>query len=165
MFTESFEATLSAYGKIDIVVNNAGIMNDRFWELEVDINLVSKKKLLLFIIKINLKNINLCFYHQNGVIRGTLLAQRYLGIDRGYGGGVVVNTGSNCSINPYVSVPIYSATKSAIVSLTRAFGVSFQICNNNLFPFIKKKKFCHPSCKNYFTMMFLIEVNLIKKSF
>ncbi|XP_051153105.1 15-hydroxyprostaglandin dehydrogenase [NAD(+)]-like [Leptopilina boulardi] len=101
-FEESFEATLSAYGKIDIVVNNAGIMNDRFWELEVDINL-------------------------NGVIRGTLLAQRYLGIDRGYGGGVVVNTGSNCSINPYVSVPIYSATKSAIVSLTRAFGDQYHV--------------------------------------
>ena len=64
---------------------------------------------------------------QNGVIRGMLLAQRFLGTDRGGRGGIVVNTGSNAGINPYVSLPIYSATKSAIVSLTRAFGVSFYI--------------------------------------
>ena len=61
---------------------------------------------------------------QNGVIRGTLLAQRYMGTDRGGQGGIVVNIGSNVSINPYASVPIYSATKAAIVNFTRAFGVS-----------------------------------------
>lgn len=46
-----------------------------------------------------------------------------MGTDRGGQGGVVINTGSTVSINPYVSVPIYSATKAAIVSFTRAFGV------------------------------------------
>jgi len=46
-----------------------------------------------------------------------------MGTDRGGQGGVVINTGSNVSINPYVSVPIYSATKAALVSFTRAFGV------------------------------------------
>ncbi|XP_015110368.1 15-hydroxyprostaglandin dehydrogenase [NAD(+)] [Diachasma alloeum] len=101
-FEESFRTTISTFGHIDIVINNAGIMNDRFWELEVDINL-------------------------NGVIRGTLLAQRYLGIDKGGRGGVVVNTGSNVSLNPYISVPIYSATKAAIVSLTRAFGDKYHV--------------------------------------
>lgn len=41
-FAESFQTTIAEFGHIDIVINNAGIMNDRFWELEVDINLVSK---------------------------------------------------------------------------------------------------------------------------
>jgi len=41
-FAESFQTTITEFGHIDIVINNAGIMNDRFWELEVDINLVSK---------------------------------------------------------------------------------------------------------------------------
>ena len=40
-FAESFQTTFATFGHIDIVVNNAGIMNDRFWELEVDINVVS----------------------------------------------------------------------------------------------------------------------------
>uniref|UniRef100_A0A1B6E1S2 15-hydroxyprostaglandin dehydrogenase [NAD(+)] n=1 Tax=Clastoptera arizonana TaxID=38151 RepID=A0A1B6E1S2_9HEMI len=40
-FEESFEKTLAAFGNLDIVINNAGIFNDRFWELEVDVNLVS----------------------------------------------------------------------------------------------------------------------------
>lgn len=101
-FEESFRTTISTFGRLDIVINNAGIMNDRFWELEVDINL-------------------------NGVIRGMLLAQRYLGIDKGGRGGIVINTGSNTSLDPYVSVPIYSATKSAIVSLTRAFGDKYHL--------------------------------------
>ncbi|XP_043677315.1 15-hydroxyprostaglandin dehydrogenase [NAD(+)]-like [Vespula pensylvanica] len=101
-FEASFQTTIAAFGHIDIVINNAGIMNDRFWELEVDINL-------------------------NGVIRGTLLAQRFMGTDKGGQGGIVVNTGSNISINPYVSVPIYSATKAAIVSLTRAFGDQYHV--------------------------------------
>ncbi|XP_024866984.1 15-hydroxyprostaglandin dehydrogenase [NAD(+)]-like isoform X1 [Temnothorax curvispinosus] len=101
-FEESFQTTIAEFGHIDIVINNAGIMNDRFWELEVDINL-------------------------NGIIRGTLLAQRFMGTDRGGQGGVVINTGSNTSINPYVSVPIYSATKAAIVSFTRAFGDQYHV--------------------------------------
>ncbi|XP_066583891.1 15-hydroxyprostaglandin dehydrogenase [NAD(+)]-like [Prorops nasuta] len=101
-FEESFQSTIATFGHIDIVINNAGIMNDRFWELEVDTNF-------------------------NGVIRGTLLAQRFLGTDRGGRGGIVVNTGSNVSITPYVSVPIYSATKAAIVSLTRAFGDQYHV--------------------------------------
>ncbi|XP_012532163.2 uncharacterized protein LOC105834316 [Monomorium pharaonis] len=101
-FEESFQTTITEFGHIDIVINNAGILNDRFWELEVDINL-------------------------NGVIRGTLLAQRFMGTDRGGQGGIVINTGSNVSINPYVSVPVYSATKAAIVSFTRAFGDQYHV--------------------------------------
>lgn len=101
-FEASFRSTIAVFGQIDIVINNAGIMNDRFWELEVDINL-------------------------NGVIRGILLAQQFMGTDKGGQGGIVVNTGSNVSINPYVSVPIYSATKAAIVNLTRAFGNQYHV--------------------------------------
>lgn len=47
-----------------------------------------------------------------------------MGKDRGQKGGILINLGSNCSIKPYTSAPIYSATKHAIVGLTRAYGVS-----------------------------------------
>lgn len=38
---EAFQATISKLGGVDIVVNTATVMNDRLWELEVDVNLVS----------------------------------------------------------------------------------------------------------------------------
>lgn len=101
-YEESFQTTVSVFGSIDIVISNAGIMNDRFWELEVDINL-------------------------NGVIRGTLLALRFMGKDRGGHGGTVINTGSNVSLQPYVSIPIYTATQHAIVGFTRAYGDSYHV--------------------------------------
>ncbi|XP_017793945.1 PREDICTED: 15-hydroxyprostaglandin dehydrogenase [NAD(+)]-like [Habropoda laboriosa] len=101
-FLDTFRKTAATFGEIDIVINNAGVMNDRFWELEIDMNV-------------------------NGVIRGTLLAQQFMGTNRGAQGGIVVNIGSNVSMNPYISVPIYSATKAAIVSFTRAFGHQYHV--------------------------------------
>ena len=41
MFSAAFQTTVYVFGGLDIVVNNAGIFNDRFWELEVDVNRVS----------------------------------------------------------------------------------------------------------------------------
>lgn len=45
-FEESFQTTIAAFGGLDIVINNSEIMNDKFWELEVDVNLVWKTNLL-----------------------------------------------------------------------------------------------------------------------
>jgi NAD(P)-dependent dehydrogenase (short-subunit alcohol dehydrogenase family) len=42
LFSESFQSTVSVFGSLDIVICNAGVMNDRLWELEVDVNLVSQ---------------------------------------------------------------------------------------------------------------------------
>lgn len=64
---------------------------------------------------------------QNGVIRGLLLAFRFLGKDRGGPGGVVVNTGSSCSTRPLVSLPVFTATKHAVAALTRAYGDPYHV--------------------------------------
>lgn len=77
-------------------------MNDRFWELEVDVNL-------------------------NGHIRGLLLANRFMAKDRGGRGGCVVNIGSNVCVRHFISIPIYTATKHAIVGLTRSYGDTFHV--------------------------------------
>lgn len=63
---------------------------------------------------------------QNGVIRGTLLAQKYLDKTNGGHGGVIINIGSSVSVRPQISTPIYTATKHAVLGLTRACGVSFE---------------------------------------
>lgn len=39
-FEEAFQSTIGEFDRLDIVINNAEIMNDKFWELEVDVNLV-----------------------------------------------------------------------------------------------------------------------------
>lgn len=41
IFAESFLMTKDRFGRIDILINNAEIRNDKFWELETDVNLVS----------------------------------------------------------------------------------------------------------------------------
>lgn len=63
------------------------------------------------------------FVFKNGAIRGTLLALQYLGKDKGGKGGVVINIGSSASVRPQISTPIYTATKHAVLALSRSCGV------------------------------------------
>jgi len=39
--TEAFKKTHTTFKALDIVINSAGICEDRRWELEIEINLVS----------------------------------------------------------------------------------------------------------------------------
>ena len=39
-FSEMFRKIKSQFGGIDLVVNNAGIMNEQHWEAMVEVNLV-----------------------------------------------------------------------------------------------------------------------------
>lgn len=39
---EAFKATLIKFKGLDIVINNAGILNDKQWELQIAINCVCK---------------------------------------------------------------------------------------------------------------------------
>lgn len=61
---------------------------------------------------------------QNGVIRGTLFAQKFMDKKSKTGrGGIVINIGSSVSVRPQISTPIYTATKHAILGLTKSCGV------------------------------------------
>lgn len=99
-FEEAFQTTIGEFDGLDIVVNNAEIMNDKFWELEVDVNL-------------------------NGTIRGMLLALQYLGKNKEGHGGVVINIGSAQSFRPQISTPIYCASKHAILALSKSCGDAY----------------------------------------
>ncbi|XP_069687849.1 15-hydroxyprostaglandin dehydrogenase [NAD(+)]-like [Periplaneta americana] len=99
-FEDAFKTTVGLYGGLDIVVNNAGISNDRNWEKEVQINLMA-------------------------VIRGTLLGLQHMGKDKGGKGGIIVNMASICGIYALPPLPMYTAAKHGVVALSRSLGTEY----------------------------------------
>ncbi|MBN3296241.1 15-hydroxyprostaglandin dehydrogenase [NAD(+)] [Amia ocellicauda] len=101
---EAFRKTVEFFGKLDITCNNAGITNEQKWEKTVAINL-------------------------NGVIRGTYLALQYMKKENGGQGGVIVNVASMAGLGPFLSVPVYTATKHGVVGFSRAMADASQLCD------------------------------------
>ncbi|XP_041808441.1 15-hydroxyprostaglandin dehydrogenase [NAD(+)]-like [Chelmon rostratus] len=95
----AFQKTTETFGGIDIVCNNAGILNESVLEKTVSINLV-------------------------GVIRGTYLAQEHMSKLSGGRGGVIVNTASLAGLGPLLTCPVYTATKHGVVGFTRAVAAA-----------------------------------------
>ena len=98
-----FEATARLQGRIDIVVNNAGIATGmpaypdtplEQWRRVIELNLIA-------------------------VIRGTQLAIQAM---RQKGGGVIVNTASVAGLNGWNMDPVYSASKGGVVLFTKALA-------------------------------------------
>ncbi|XP_077978961.1 15-hydroxyprostaglandin dehydrogenase [NAD(+)]-like [Glandiceps talaboti] len=103
----AFSNAVKNFGGLDIVCNNAGFIDEFNWEKMVDVN-------------------------QKGVIRGTYLAIDNMGVKNGGKGGVVINTASVVGIVPYTLLPVYSATKHAIVGFTRSAANEPNIQNNKI---------------------------------
>ncbi|GLD46708.1 15-hydroxyprostaglandin dehydrogenase [NAD(+)] [Lates japonicus] len=93
----ALQKTAETFGGIDILCNNAGILNERTWEKTVSINFV-------------------------GVIRVTYLALEHMSKLTGGRGGVIINTASMAGIGPLFSCPVYTATKHGVVGFTRAMA-------------------------------------------
>lgn len=85
---------------LDILINNAGVMNDNKWEMEIAINL-------------------------NAVVRGTMLGMKMMGRDMGGHGGVIVNIASILGMQAIAGCPVYVGTKHAVLGMSRAWGMPF----------------------------------------
>ncbi|KAJ8925797.1 hypothetical protein NQ315_009647 [Exocentrus adspersus] len=118
----AFKLAVSTFGTLDIVINNAGIMNDAHWELEIAINCVSVS---INIHYIHLKNPYYTF--QNAVVQGSLLGIKYMGKNHGGKGGVIVNIASILGLQELSGCPIYVGTKHFVVGLDRSFGTPFYL--------------------------------------
>lgn len=100
----AIEATVSAWGKIDVLVNNAGIGGPQYtWEQVIAVN-------------------------ESGVYYGCLHGLQRM-IEQG-GGGAIVNmssmmgiTGTTNPIGPGGAGYAYHASKHAVIGLTRQFGL------------------------------------------
>ncbi|XP_038146386.1 15-hydroxyprostaglandin dehydrogenase [NAD(+)] [Cyprinodon tularosa] len=95
----AFQKTTETFGGIDILCNNAGILNESIWEKTVSINLTS-------------------------VIRGTYIALEQMSKLNGGKGGVIINTASLAGLGPLQSCPTYTATKFGVVGFTRAMAAA-----------------------------------------
>ncbi|KAJ8923438.1 hypothetical protein NQ315_001997 [Exocentrus adspersus] len=97
-FEEAFKKTIEAFGHLDILINNAGILNDAIWEKEVAINV-------------------------NGVIHGMLLGiDNYLPKYKQGEEAVIVNISSTCGVEGYGHLPVYCGTKFAVIGMTKSWG-------------------------------------------
>jgi 3-oxoacyl-[acyl-carrier protein] reductase len=101
--TSMFERVLSAFGGLDLLVNNAGVQT---WKPLLD---VTEEEWDL-VVDTNLKGCFLC----------TQQAARYM---KGHGGGSIVNLGSGCNKLAFPSLVAYTASKGGIEMFTKEAAV------------------------------------------
>ncbi|XP_076286494.1 15-hydroxyprostaglandin dehydrogenase [NAD(+)]-like [Lasioglossum baleicum] len=96
-FEETFKKAANAMGGIDIVINNAGTINDSNWKLTVDLNI-------------------------GGVIQGSLLAMELMRKDKGGKGGILVNISSIVGFSITRDLPAYCSSKHQVLAFSRCLG-------------------------------------------
>ncbi|HEX7644758.1 MAG TPA: SDR family oxidoreductase [Burkholderiaceae bacterium] len=98
--------TLSVYGRIDYAFNNAGIEKEQTRLAE------GNEADFDAIMDVNVKGVWLCMKHEIPV----MLAQ---------GGGAIVNTASVAGLGAAPKMSIYSASKHAVIGLTKSAAVEY----------------------------------------
>jgi 3-oxoacyl-[acyl-carrier protein] reductase len=104
------EACLARFGRLDIMVNNAGISHRNMPMLEVPEEMVDK------ILAINVKAIYLA-------------ARHVVPLFRKQGGGVIINTASTAGLRPRPGLAVYNASKGAAITMTKSMAVEFAVDN------------------------------------
>ncbi|KAG5848341.1 hypothetical protein ANANG_G00097460 [Anguilla anguilla] len=94
---DAFDATVAKFGKLDIVINNAGINNEKNWEKTIEVNLTS-------------------------LIKGTYLGLDHMSKEYGKDGGVIINVSSMAAFLHSPHQPVYTATKHGVIGFTRAMA-------------------------------------------
>ena len=100
------EACLARFGRLDIMVNNAGVSHRNMPMLEVSEEMVDK------ILAINVKAIYLA-------------ARHVVPLFRKQGGGVIINTASTAGLRPRPGLTVYNASKGAAITMTKSMAVEF----------------------------------------
>ncbi|XP_041079506.1 15-hydroxyprostaglandin dehydrogenase [NAD(+)] isoform X2 [Polyodon spathula] len=101
---DAFKRTVERFGKLDIVINNAGINNEKNWEKTIEVNLTS-------------------------VVKGTYLGLEHMSKEHGKQGGVIINVSSMAAFLHSPHQPVYTATKYGVVGFTRAIAEASEIEN------------------------------------
>ncbi|XP_067900067.1 15-hydroxyprostaglandin dehydrogenase [NAD(+)]-like [Heterodontus francisci] len=96
---DSFGKTLERFQRLDMVCNNAGIIDEEHWEKCLSVNLVS-------------------------VIKGTHLGIQQMSKATGGAGGVIVNVASLAGLLPFFLGPVYAASKHGVVGFTTSLALT-----------------------------------------
>ncbi|XP_065919440.1 15-hydroxyprostaglandin dehydrogenase [NAD(+)]-like isoform X1 [Dysidea avara] len=141
-----FEKTVAKFGKLDIVVNNAGVVEEINWRKAVDINLVdlqlqsnSKESVVncSTMVKARRRGQNrgqnpqskkssihnsqdIRISNKSAVIQGTYLGIEFMSKQNNAQGGLVVNISSYAGLLPEPTTPVYSATKAGVIAFTES---------------------------------------------
>ncbi|TRY85365.1 hypothetical protein DNTS_031305, partial [Danionella cerebrum] len=94
---DAFKNTVETFGRLDVVINNAGINNEKNWEKTIDVNLTS-------------------------VVKGTYLALEQMSKEYGKEGGVIINVSSMAAFHHSPHQPVYTATKYGVIGFSRAIA-------------------------------------------
>ncbi|MBV9287556.1 MAG: glucose 1-dehydrogenase [Hyphomicrobiales bacterium] len=98
------KAAIEAFGRVDIVVNNAGVTHRNKPLLEVEEAEFDR------VFAVNVKSI-------------FLVAQAFVPHMRAKGGGVIVNVGSTAALRPRPGLTVYNASKGAVHVMTKSMAV------------------------------------------
>ncbi|KAL9908353.1 photoreceptor dehydrogenase [Glossina fuscipes fuscipes] len=93
----SYEEIIKTMGKLDVIVNVAGIFNDKDIQRTLLVNL-------------------------GGMIHSTLSALKFMNKVNGGNGGLICNMASVVGLDPMFLVPVYAATKAGIINFTRCLS-------------------------------------------
>jgi 3-oxoacyl-[acyl-carrier protein] reductase len=99
-------ATVERYGRLDIMVNNAGVTHRNQPMLDVPETMFDR------IFAVNVKAIYLAALHAVPVFRAQ-------------GGGCIINTASTAGLRPRPGLAVYNASKGAAITLTKSMAVEF----------------------------------------
>jgi NAD(P)-dependent dehydrogenase (short-subunit alcohol dehydrogenase family) len=120
-----FPTIKSQFGRLDILVNNAAA--NPFFGHILDTDLAAYNKTV---------DVNIRGYFFMSVAAGKMMKEQ--------GGGVILNTASVNGVSPGVMQGIYSITKAAVISMTKAFAKECGPLNirvNALLPGLTETKF------------------------
>lgn len=107
----AIDATVAAFGKLDILHNNAALLDPDVFQQDVDITTISTEA---------------WDRTMQVTLRGTMLGCKYAVLEmKKTGGGSIINTSSMYGVSAFYRQTAYGVAKGAIITLTEYVATSF----------------------------------------